>query len=271
VHGRAKLIGNWRHDGEPIPVAVLSAVVAAVHAVGGRVAVHAQQGAGSAAAVAARVDSLEHGMGLDPALLAQMAAQGHGADPDADRHLRVPRAGRVPARQPVRDWYVGGASVHAQLCAAAAEAGVMILGGTDSRPHGRVADEIRALAVAGVRPHDALAAGSWAARGYLGLPGLVPGAPADAVVYDTDPRADLGQLDHPRAVILRGRLRRRTRARGSPRRGARCRTLKRQLGGEQRPEVIRPRAVTGTPARGGACRQPPAWPARGSRTRRTRP
>jgi len=36
---------------------------------------------------------------------------------------------------------------------------------------------------------------------------LVPGAPADAVVYDTDPRADLDQLDHPRAVILRGQLR----------------------------------------------------------------
>lgn len=31
------------------------------------------------------------------------------------------------------------------------------------------------------------------------LPGLV--------VYDSDPCADLRQLDHPRAVILRGRLR----------------------------------------------------------------
>jgi hypothetical protein len=68
-----------------------------------------------------------------------------------------------------------------------------------------LADEIRALAAAGVRPHDALAAGSWAARAYLGLPGLAEGAPADAVVYDADPRTDLGRLDHPRAVILRGR------------------------------------------------------------------
>ena len=33
--GWAKLIGDWRHDGEPIPVEVLSAVVAAVHAAGG--------------------------------------------------------------------------------------------------------------------------------------------------------------------------------------------------------------------------------------------
>ena len=94
----------------------------------------------------------------------------------------------------------------AELAAAAAEAGVTILAGTDSRPHGRVADEIRALAAAGVPAHDALAAGSWTARAYLGLPGLAEGAPADAVVYDSDPRADLDQLDHPRAVILRGKL-----------------------------------------------------------------
>jgi imidazolonepropionase-like amidohydrolase len=57
-----------------------------------------------------------------------------------------------------------------------------------------------------VSPHDALAAGSWAARSYLGMPGLAPGAPADAVVYDSDPRSDLRQLDHPRAVVIRGRI-----------------------------------------------------------------
>ena len=43
-------------------------------------------------------------------------------------------------------------------------------------------------------------------------PGLAEGAPTDAVVYENDPRADLGQLDHPRAVILRGQLRHRRRA-----------------------------------------------------------
>lgn len=101
---------------------------------------------------------------------------------------------------------MGGAGVHGQLAAQAAEAGVTLLAGTDSRPHGRIADEVRALAAAGVRPHDALAAASWAARSYLGVPGLEAGAPADAVVYDSDPRADLSQLDLPRAVILRGRL-----------------------------------------------------------------
>ena len=97
---------------------------------------------------------------------------------------------------PRKKWYLRGATAHPALVAAAAEAGVTILAGTDSRPHGRVADEIRALAAAGLTPHQALAAGSWTARAYLGLgpvsprdggSGLTPGAPADAVVYDADP------------------------------------------------------------------------------------
>ena len=216
--GWAKLIGDWRHDGEAIPAEVLSAVVAAVHAVGGRVAVHSQHPDGGAAAVAAGVDSIEHGMGLDPALLPQMAAQGTALTPTLTVITASLKSVQARPDSPARDWYIGGASVHPKLSAAAAEAGVIVLAGTDSRPHGKIADEIRALATAGVRPHDALAAGSWAARAYLGLPGLAEGAPADAVVYDGDPRADLAQLDHPRAVILRGRLVHRRRAsRNEPR------------------------------------------------------
>jgi imidazolonepropionase-like amidohydrolase len=113
---------------------------------------------------------------------------------------------RTRPDSPRKDWYVRGATAHPALVAAAAEAGVTILAGTDSSPHGRIADEIRALAAAGLTPHDAIAAGSWAARAYLGLAGLAPGAPADAVVYDADPRTDLAELETPRAVILRGRL-----------------------------------------------------------------
>ena len=205
--GWAKLVGDWWDDGEPIPVEVLAAVVAAVHDVGGRVAVHAQQAGGSAAAVAAKVDSLEHGMCMDPSLLPQLAAQGTVLTPTLSAITGSITSAEARPDSPRRDWYLRGAGVHGELCAAAAEAGVTLLAGTDSRPHGRVADEIRALAAAGVPAHGALAAGSWAARAYLGLPGLAEGAPADAVVYDSDPRADLGQLDHPRAVILRGQLR----------------------------------------------------------------
>jgi imidazolonepropionase-like amidohydrolase len=204
--GWAKIIGDWGPGDEPVPVDVLTAVVDAVHAVGGKIAVHSQQAAGGAAAVAAGVDSIEHGMCLDPQFLPQMAARGIALTPT----LRVLMTSLDVVRQrpdsPRKAWYLGGATAHPGLVAAAAEAGVTILAGTDSRPHGRVADEIRALAEAGLRPHDAIAAGSWTARGYLGLGGLTSGALADAVVYDADPRTDLAQLDAPRAVILRGRL-----------------------------------------------------------------
>jgi hypothetical protein len=50
--------------------------------------------------------------------------------------------------------------------AAAHEAGVRILAGTDSHPHGRVADEV--LVSAGLSVTAALGAASWVARTYLG-------------------------------------------------------------------------------------------------------
>ncbi|GIF51150.1 imidazolonepropionase-like amidohydrolase [Asanoa ferruginea] len=200
--GWVKLIGDWRPDDEPFPEPVVRAVVERVHAAGGRVAVHAQTAPGGAIAVAAGVDSLEHGMCLDPALLDRMAQQGTALTPT----LSGITGSLARRREQASRWYVDGATAHPALTAAAVEAGVVVLAGTDSpQKHGRVAEEIRALAAAGVPAHDALAAGSWAARGYLGLPGLQPGAPADAVVYADDPRIDLTQLDAPRAVILRGR------------------------------------------------------------------
>jgi imidazolonepropionase-like amidohydrolase len=204
--GWAKLIGDWGEDGEPIPQHVLTAVVTAVHAVGGRVAMHSQQAAGGAAGVAAGVDSLEHGMCLDPDLLHQMAAQGTALTPTLSVILGSLATVQQRPDSPRRTWYLNGAGAHGRLAAAAAEAGVTVLAGTDTWPHGGIADEIRALAAAGMAPHDAIAAASWGARAYLGLAGLVPGAPADVVVYDEDPRVDLGQLDWPRAVVLRGVL-----------------------------------------------------------------
>ncbi len=205
--GWAKVIADWRPENTPLPVDVLREVVAAVHAAGGRIAVHSQQAAGGAAAVAAQVDSLEHGMCLDPDLLPQMAAQGTALTPT----LSVINGSLADVLKrpdsPRKDWYIGGATVHGQLAVTAAEAGVTILAGTDSRPHGRVADEVRALVSAGLSPHRAIGAASWAARSYLGLGGLTEGAPADAVIYDADPRRDLSQLVAPRAVVLRGQLR----------------------------------------------------------------
>ncbi|MDN5771591.1 MAG: hypothetical protein L0H24_11940, partial [Microlunatus sp.] len=81
--------------------------------------------------------------------------------------------------------------------------------GTDAGgqlPHGLVAQEIAALAPI-LGAEGALAAGSWAARSWLGHPAeLTDGAPADLVVLDADPRIDLATLRAPRFVVLRGRV-----------------------------------------------------------------
>jgi imidazolonepropionase-like amidohydrolase len=55
-------------------------------------------------------------------------------------------------------------------------------------------------------PDAALAAGSWDARTYLGLPGIEIGAPADLVIFPDDPRGDLAVLDHPSLILLGGEL-----------------------------------------------------------------
>jgi imidazolonepropionase-like amidohydrolase len=53
---------------------------------------------------------------------------------------------------------------------------------------------------------DVLAAGSWWARAWLGLPGLVEGGAADLIVYEADPRADLAAVLSPQRIILKGRV-----------------------------------------------------------------
>jgi len=102
---------------------------------------------------------------------------------------------------PGKDWYLAGATAHGRLAATASEAGVTFAAGTDSQPCGRIANEIGALAAAGVPPHQAIGAASWAARSYLGLGGLAEGALADAVIDDADPPP----RSRPARSISRGR------------------------------------------------------------------
>ncbi|MFJ5774559.1 amidohydrolase family protein [Streptomyces sp. NPDC093094] len=204
--GWCKVIADWRHDEPALPQDVLTAVVQAVHAIGGRVAAHCQTADGSRNAVRAGVDSLEHGMHLDPGLIDQMASQGTAFVPT----LSVFGAGaeRRRAEEPSarRDWWLGGWEGMLPNVRAAHEAGVAVFAGTDSFPCGTVVSEVEWLVRAGLPVEAALGAASWSARSWLGLPGLVDGAPADLVAYDTDPTLDSSVLARPSRIILRGRV-----------------------------------------------------------------
>jgi imidazolonepropionase-like amidohydrolase len=202
--GWAKLVGDWE---DPVPAATIAEVARRVHEAGGRVAVHCQDPDSCRAAVAAGVDSIEHGQHLDPSLLDRMAAAGIALVPTLCAFQAS--VAEVSAREPSerRDRWLAGTAAMGPTAAAAQEAGVRVLAGTDSPDlHGRVPAEVRPLAEAGLTSHEALGAASWTARAFLGLGGLEEGAPADAVVYDQDPRTDLGMLDSPARVILRGRV-----------------------------------------------------------------
>lgn len=204
--GWCKVIGDWDPNNPPVPLEILTAVVRAVHAVGGKVAVHCQTADGCRNAVQAGADSLEHGMHLDPGLADRMAAQGTALVPT----LSVFDAGAQRARgrepSPRRDWFLSGWEAMPALVRAAHEAGVTVLAGTDSFPCGTVATEAQWLARCGLPPQVAVGAAAWTARSWLGLPGLVDGAPADLVAYEADPTLDVSVLAHPKRIILRGEV-----------------------------------------------------------------
>ena len=204
--GWCKVIGDWGPEDQAVPLEVLQAVTAAVHAAGAKVAVHATTAEGSRTAVLAGVDSVEHGRYLDPDLLDRMAAQGTALVPTltvAAEHVEQVRAAPQTAR---RDWWLAGWDAMPSLIRSAHEAGVTILAGTDSLPFGNIATEVAHLRQVGLSAEAALASASWTARDWLGMPGLVHGAPADLVAYDADPVATPEVLADPVCIMLRGQI-----------------------------------------------------------------
>jgi imidazolonepropionase-like amidohydrolase len=214
--GWVKLVGDWidRDAGDLAPewpADALAAAIDAAHAEGARVTAHTFGTDALPALIGAGIDCIEHGTGLTEELIAQMAARGTAVVPTLVNVANFPgfaAAGerRFPAyASTIRRLYATSGAV----VRAAFEAGVPVFAGTDAGggiAHGRIGDEVRALAAAGLPAEAALGAASWAARAWLGLPGIEEGAPADLVVYDSDPRADLDILARPVRTVLRGRV-----------------------------------------------------------------
>ena len=212
--GWVKLVGDWIDRGvgdlaAEWPADVLAAAIAAAHEEGARVTAHTFGTDALPGLIGAGIDCIEHGTGLTEDLVADMAARGTAVVPtlvNVENFPEFAAAGesKFPAYASTmrRLYATSGAVVRAAF-----DAGVPVFAGTDAGggiAHGIIADEVRALHAAGLPAEAALAAASWAARDWLGLPCIEEGAPADLVVYDSDPRADLDTLHRPQRMLLRG-------------------------------------------------------------------
>jgi imidazolonepropionase-like amidohydrolase len=214
--GWVKLVGDWIDRGlgdlgPEWPPEVLGAAIAAAHEEGARVTAHTFGTDALPGLIGAGIDCIEHGSGLTEDLVAEMAARGTAVVPtllNVENFPGFAAAGesRFPAyASTMRRLYAQSGAV----VRAAYEAGVPVFAGTDAGggiAHGVIADEVRALHAAGLPAEAALAAASWGARSWLGLRCIEEGAPADVVVYDSDPRADLDTLRRPQRMVLRGRV-----------------------------------------------------------------
>jgi imidazolonepropionase-like amidohydrolase len=212
--GWVKLAADWidRSLGDLAPVwpdDVLVTAVARAHELGVRVAAHVFGEDALPGLIRAGIDSIEHGTGLTDDLLDSVLAQGCVVVPTLINIDNFPDiAAQGEAKFPryaahMRELY----TTSRQRLHAVWEAGIPFYTGTDaggSLPHGLVRDEIRALVGAGIPQAEVIAQASWRAREWLGLPGLVEGAPADLIVYERDPRVDLEAIMNAQRTVLRG-------------------------------------------------------------------
>lgn len=215
--GWIKLVGDWidRGEGDLSPTydeQALTEAIGAAHAAGARVAVHTFSEAAVAMLVRAGVDSVEHGTGLSLDLVDEMAHRGTALVPTM---INVATFDSIAAQaEPKFPGYAEHMRALKQsfphVVGAAVDAGVPVYVGTDAGggiDHGLAAEEMLLLRDrAGMSPFDVLAAASWRAREWLGLPGLVEGGLADLVVYERDPRTDLSAVREPSRIVLRGRV-----------------------------------------------------------------
>ncbi|MCR6689626.1 amidohydrolase family protein [Cellulomonas sp.] len=215
--GWVKLVADWidrdlGHQGDLRPLwpdDVLVRAVAAAHDAGARVTAHTFATESIDPLLDAGVDCLEHATGADAEQVERIALLGVPVTATllqvaqfeaiaAQGQERYPRfAARMRAMGERR--YAHVRDLH--------DAGVRVLVGTDAGGtigHGRIAEEAAELVAAGIPARDVVAAASWRTRAWLGVDGASEGASADVVVYDTDPRVDIGALRRPAAVVLRG-------------------------------------------------------------------
>jgi imidazolonepropionase-like amidohydrolase len=178
------------------PVELMAQLCDAVHQAAARVAVHATL-PNLADLVAAGVDSIEHGPGLDEQTISDMGHRGVAWTPTLCAIVAAAETTDAPPEH--RERAREARSRLAELLPRAVRAGVPVLAGTDVV--GSIPQEVVLLAEMGLEPSQALAAASVWPRRFL-----IPDEDrVDVVTYYHDPREDPSELRRPAAVVVAGR------------------------------------------------------------------
>ena len=200
---------RWRpgEDSRPtLSLEEMKAAVAAAHDAGRPVAVHAATAEGMRRAIAAGVDTIEHGYGGTPEIFAAMAAKGIAL---------CPTLAASDATSRYRGWNGSEPAPAAVLInrtsfQLAMKAGVHICMGGDVGvfAHGQNAREMELMVAAGMSPVQVLIAATWGNARWFGLDrklgAVTPGLLADLIAVEGDPTADIAAVRKVRMVMKGG-------------------------------------------------------------------
>ncbi|HEV3305095.1 MAG TPA: amidohydrolase family protein [Candidatus Sulfotelmatobacter sp.] len=192
-----------------LTVEELHAIVDETHGWGKKVACHAYGGIGLHRALDGGCDSIEHGLDLDDAAIAQMLKQGTWYVPTISAYYHDWAPADTPAGQ--RDRL--RVSLHGPSFKKAMKAGVKIAFGTDmggipwTEP---IAQEFPRMVELGMSPMDAIQSATSRAATLLEMDGkigvLAPGAFADVIAVSGDPLHDIKALENVQFVMKDGRV-----------------------------------------------------------------
>ena len=192
-----------------LTVEELKAVVDETHGWGKKVACHAYGGIGMQRALDGGCDSIEHGLDISEAQIAQMVKQGTWLCPT----IAVYYTDWAPADTPDGQRDRKRASVHEESFKRALKAGVKIVFGTDmggipwTEP---IAQEFTRMTDFGMSPMDAIKSATTRAAEMLDQSGqigvLAPGAYADVIAVSGDPLRDIKELGKVQFVMKDGRV-----------------------------------------------------------------
>jgi imidazolonepropionase-like amidohydrolase len=190
-----------------LTVEELRAIVDEAHGWGKKVACHAYNGIGMQRALDGGCDSIEHGLEITDAQMAQMTRQGTWYCPTLSPYYED----WAPADTPEGKRDRARAAVHEITFRKALQAHLKIVYGTDTggmpwtEP---LAQEFRRLVGLGMSPMDAIQSATSRAADMLDMKGeigvIAPGAFADIVSVKGDPLKDVTELEHVRFVMHDG-------------------------------------------------------------------